>query len=236
MGLLQAVSPHWVQAYITLVVGCGALSVYGGMRTAYCCLLVPIYLTSLLLAGTLDVATTLLTRMGMELPVSLTRMLPPSVLAGVVFIVIAVSVAVVKVNICMSVCLHRYAAHQGFKCGPVTALCINLLGCCAMQGGPVWWAAEHRCHHKHCDAPRDPHSPIQVGIENAFAFFSVPSACRRRLRPLSYGFHPESDNRYVGSVVGRRGGNGRGVAVRWPGRIICRVYEWLDLSNDYVVV
>jgi len=180
--LLQAVSPHLVQAYITLVVGCGALSVYGGMRTAYCCLLVPIYLTSLLLAGTLDVATTLLTRMGMELPVSLTRRLPPSVLAGVVFIVIAVAVAVVKVNICMSVCLHRYAAHQGFKCGPVTALCINLLGCCAMQGGPVWWAAEHRCHHKHCDAPRDPHSPIQVGIENAFAFFL---------------FHPHVEEDYV---------------------------------------
>merc|ERR1711865_1044450 len=179
--LLQAVSPHWVQAYITLVVGCGALSVYGGMRTAYCCLLVPIYLTSLLLAGTLDVSTTL-TNIGMEIPVSITRRLPPSVLAGVVFIVIAVAVAVVKVNICMSVCLHRYAAHQGFKCGPVTALCINLLGCCAMQGGPVWWAAEHRCHHKHCDAPRDPHSPIQVGIENAFAFFL---------------FHPHVEEDYV---------------------------------------
>ena len=178
--LLQAVSPRLVQAYISFVIGCGALSVYGGMRTAYCFILVPIYLTSLLLAGTLDVSTTL-TSIGMEIPVS-TTLLPPSLLAGILFISLALSVAVVKVNICMSVCLHRYAAHQGFKCGPVTAFFINLLGCCAMQGGPVWWAAEHRCHHKHCDAPRDPHSPIQVGIEQAFAFFL---------------FHPHVEEDYV---------------------------------------
>jgi len=31
----------------------------------------------------------------------------------------------------------------------------------------------HRCHHRHCEGPRDPHSPTISGIEKALAFFEV---------------------------------------------------------------
>ena len=53
-----------------------------------------------------------------------------------------------KINICMSVCMHRYASHAAFKCGPTMNIVLCILGCLANQGGPLWWASQHRCHHK----------------------------------------------------------------------------------------
>lgn len=79
--------------------------------------------------------------------------------------------AFLKITICMSICMHRYSSHAAFKCGPITNIALLLLGCVANQGGPLWWASQHRCHHKFCELPRDPHSPKQVGTERAFAFF-----------------------------------------------------------------
>ena len=49
------------------------------------------------------------------------------------------STAPTQVGVCMSVCLHRYASHGAFKCGPVTSFAIEWLGCLANQGGPIWW-------------------------------------------------------------------------------------------------
>ena len=59
----------------------------------------------------------------------------------------------------MSVCLHRYFSHRAFKCNRSVQFCLSFLGCLASQGSPLWWASKHRRHHKHCDTPRDPHSP-----------------------------------------------------------------------------
>lgn len=88
-----------------------------------------------------------------------------------------------KVAICMSVCLHRYAAHAAFKCGPMLQFVLNLLGSAANQGGPIWWASQHRCHHKYCDVKRDPHSAVMVGTERAFAFFLKYSAVEEEFVP-----------------------------------------------------
>ncbi|CAB9504391.1 Acyl-CoA [Seminavis robusta] len=81
--------------------------------------------------------------------------------------------AFLKIAVCMSACLHRYAAHAAFKCSVATRAAIMVLGCAANQGGPIWWASQHRCHHKHCDLPRDPHSATMAGTEAAFSFFQV---------------------------------------------------------------
>ena len=78
---------------------------------------------------------------------------------------------VAKVGCCMSVCLHRYAGHGAFKCGPTTNALLCVLGCLANQGGPIWWASKHRAHHKFCDKPRDPHCPKLRGMIGAFAWF-----------------------------------------------------------------
>jgi len=81
----------------------------------------------------------------------------------------------VKVGVGMSVCMHRYAAHAAFKCGSATSFFLQIVGCLANQGGALWWAANHRCHHKYCDADdheKDPHSPQLDGAANAFAFLA----------------------------------------------------------------
>jgi stearoyl-CoA desaturase (delta-9 desaturase) len=133
-------------AFICLLGASIATCVFDGTcKTEYCTVVVPMYLCSLFLVGSLNIQPAL--------------MLTMSFMA-----------AGTKINICMSVCLHRYAAHSAFKCGPVTSVFINTLGCLANQGGPLWWGSQHRCHHKYCDLPRDPHSPIQVGAEEAFVF------------------------------------------------------------------
>ena len=93
----------------------------------------------------------------------------------------------VKIGICMSVCLHRYAAHQAFHCGPLTAFVVHWIGCLANQGGPLWWAANHRCHHKFCDAEtlgsRDPHSPLLDGPTNAYAFLVEHGSLKEEFAP-----------------------------------------------------
>jgi len=79
----------------------------------------------------------------------------------------------IKVGVCMSVCFHRYAAHQAFRCGTPMSLLVCALGCLANQGGPIWWGSKHRCHHAHCERERDPHSAKKDGDTTAFAFFDA---------------------------------------------------------------
>ncbi len=117
-------------------------------KTLYCILVIPTFFTSLLLCTSLD-----------------------NNLQVQVVLLMALCLAITKVNICMSVCYHRYAAHSAFKCGHWMNLIVLAIGCLAWQGGPIWWASQHRRHHKHCDIKGDPHSPVLDGIEKAFSFF-----------------------------------------------------------------
>jgi fatty-acid desaturase len=78
-----------------------------------------------------------------------------------------------KVGICMSVALHRYAAHEAFKCHWTFSLVLGWIGCLATQGGPVWWASKHICHHRFCDTPEDPHSPLHLGVIWACDWFGI---------------------------------------------------------------
>ena len=78
----------------------------------------------------------------------------PLVTIGAAFLL-----AGVKLGVCMSVCLHRWAAHGAFSCSYPFAVVLSVLGCLATQGGPVWWGSKHRVHHAYCEKARDPHSP-----------------------------------------------------------------------------
>lgn len=146
--LAQNLNETNLKSFITVLLFSYAASLFR-RKTLYCIVVVPTFVTSLLLSATLENIKPL------------------------VAISMAVAIAIWKVNICMSVCLHRYAAHSAFKCGYKTNIAVSLLGCLANQGGPIWWASQHRCHHKHCDVDRDPHSPILDGTELAFSFFEV---------------------------------------------------------------
>ncbi len=54
---------------------------------------------------------------------------------------------------------HRYFAHRGYKLGRVMQFVMAAGGASAVQKGPLWWAGNHRLHHRYSDTERDLHSP-----------------------------------------------------------------------------
>jgi stearoyl-CoA desaturase (delta-9 desaturase) len=62
---------------------------------------------------------------------------------------------------------HRYFSHRAFKTSRAFQFVMALLGSCAMENGPVWWASWHRHHHRYADQPQDLHSPKQHGFWQA---------------------------------------------------------------------
>lgn len=55
---------------------------------------------------------------------------------------------------------HRYFSHRSYQTSRVFQLVLAWLGCSASQRGPLWWAAQHRHHHRTSDTPTDLHSPV----------------------------------------------------------------------------
>ena len=134
MSLVRVLVGAWIFAFITTT----------RSKTTYCIFVVPTYLVSF-----------------MVLPMILQNEPPPaeasssSSTASLVtwynvtrILLISAILASWKINICMSVCMHRYASHAAFKCGRFMNIGLCILGCFANQGGPLWWASQHRCHHK----------------------------------------------------------------------------------------
>jgi stearoyl-CoA desaturase (delta-9 desaturase) len=59
---------------------------------------------------------------------------------------------------------HRYFSHRSFKTSRVFQFVLAFLGTTAVQKGVLWWAANHRRHHKYSDQEGDIHSPVQSGF------------------------------------------------------------------------
>jgi stearoyl-CoA desaturase (delta-9 desaturase) len=59
---------------------------------------------------------------------------------------------------------HRYFSHRAYKLSRVPQFLLALLGQTAAQKGVLWWASNHRHHHKYSDTPEDLHSPKQDGF------------------------------------------------------------------------
>ena len=59
---------------------------------------------------------------------------------------------------------HRYFSHRAYRLGRVPQFLLAFLGQTAAQKGVLWWASNHRHHHKYSDRPEDIHSPLQGGI------------------------------------------------------------------------
>ena len=53
---------------------------------------------------------------------------------------------------------HRAFSHRAFTAGRATQFVFAVLGAAATQRGPLWWAAQHRLHHRHADTDADPHA------------------------------------------------------------------------------
>ena len=88
---------------------------------------------------------------------------------------------------------HRYFSHRTFKTGRITQMVFAIIGCSAVQRGPLWWAAHHRHHHVHSDDPQDLHSPRQQGLLWAhFGWFLTPKSFKTNYKIIpDFAKYPE---------------------------------------------
>lgn len=59
---------------------------------------------------------------------------------------------------------HRLLAHRSFSTGRPVQFLLALAGSLATQGGPLWWVAHHRSHHRYTETEKDIHSPRTQGF------------------------------------------------------------------------
>ena len=78
-------------------------------------------------------------------------------------VALAVGVYAVRM-LALSGGFHRYFAHRSYKTGRAFQFVIAFLGGTCAQRGALWWAANHRQHHRHSDDAADLHSPRQRGF------------------------------------------------------------------------
>ena len=64
----------------------------------------------------------------------------------------------------VTVYLHRSQAHRGVTLHPVISHFLRFWLWLTTGMVTREWVAIHRAHHAHCEGPRDPHSPIVLGI------------------------------------------------------------------------
>lgn len=95
---------------------------------------------------------------------------------------------------------HRYFSHKSFKTSRAFQFVMALCGLCAIQRGPLWWAAHHRHHHVHSDEKPDLHSPKQHGLIWSHMFWfttdTVFATNHRNVRDLSKFPEIKFVNRY----------------------------------------
>jgi stearoyl-CoA desaturase (delta-9 desaturase) len=54
---------------------------------------------------------------------------------------------------------HRLHCHQSYRVPRFLEYFFAVCGTLTLEGGPIFWVATHRLHHKYPDKPGDPHSP-----------------------------------------------------------------------------
>jgi stearoyl-CoA desaturase (Delta-9 desaturase) len=59
---------------------------------------------------------------------------------------------------------HRYFSHRSYKLGRVSQFLMAFLAQTSGQKSVLWWAAQHREHHRLSDREGDIHSPFQRGF------------------------------------------------------------------------
>ena len=63
---------------------------------------------------------------------------------------------------------HRYFSHRTFKTSRPAQFLFALLGASSAQRGPLWWAANHRNHHRESDTPG------RSALADSLQLFSLP--------------------------------------------------------------
>lgn len=59
---------------------------------------------------------------------------------------------------------HRYFSHRSYRLGRISQFLMAFVAQSSAQKGVLWWAAQHRDHHRYSDREEDIHSPLQRGF------------------------------------------------------------------------
>src|SRR5438128_1349010 len=59
---------------------------------------------------------------------------------------------------------HSLFSHRSYQTSRLFQFVLGFIAAASAQRGPLWWAANHRHHHRHSDTEDDIHSPGIRGI------------------------------------------------------------------------
>lgn len=130
---------------------------------------------------------------------------------------------------------HRKFSHHAFKTGRTVQFLGAWLGTSAAQGGPLWWVAHHRRHHRTSDEPGDLHSPKVEGFRVAhYGWLERESADQTHLDEVpDLAKFPElrwlDRNPWVPIVA-------TAVGLFFAGIVIGRVFPWTDTNGPQLLV
>lgn len=62
---------------------------------------------------------------------------------------------------------HRYFSHRTYKTSRWFAFILACIAQSSAQRGVIWWAGNHRHHHRFSDKPEDLHSPVAQNLFHA---------------------------------------------------------------------
>jgi stearoyl-CoA desaturase (delta-9 desaturase) len=62
-------------------------------------------------------------------------------------------------NVGIAMGYHRLLTHRGYSTPKWVEYSVATCGTLSLQGGPIYWVAVHRMHHRYTDKSGDPHSP-----------------------------------------------------------------------------
>ncbi|HEY1416752.1 MAG TPA: fatty acid desaturase [Myxococcaceae bacterium] len=79
------------------------------------------------------------------------------------YVALAAAVYAVRM-LALSGGFHRYFSHRSYKTGRGFQFVLAFVGGTCAQRGALWWAGNHRNHHRYSDEPVDLHSPRQKGF------------------------------------------------------------------------
>lgn len=85
---------------------------------------------------------------------------------------------VLYMAVCLSISLgyHRYFAHRAYTLHPAVEVVLLVLGAAAFENSVLYWAANHREHHRHDGTALDPHNIKRGGFwaHMGWIFFKDP--------------------------------------------------------------
>ena len=105
-------------------------------------------------------------RMGNAVPFVLAHVVClAAIFTGVHWIDLLIAVGLYAVRMfAITAGYHRYFSHRSYKTSRIFAFILAFLAQSSAQSGVLWWAGNHRKHHRHSDTSEDIHSPVRRGF------------------------------------------------------------------------